>query len=255
MSTYQIEDVRLSYDRAEVLRGVSAVFDRPGLVAIAGPNGAGKSTLLSVMAGLNRHFEGGCRYDGKDVREWPRRAFARQVAVVEQSLRLEFPFTAEQVVYMGRTPFCDGLFEAPEDARAVAAAMELTDTVAFRDRDFRSLSGGERQRVVLASALAQQPRVLLLDEPTTFLDLSHQIAIYRLLAELPKQNILAVTVTHDLNLAATFAERLLLLHHGEVAADGPPKEVLTGPRIEEVFGIQIEVAETAAGRPWIHYEG
>ena len=121
-----------------------------------------------------------------------------------QSLKLDFPFTAEQVVLMGRTPYAGGMFESPEDWAAVERAMDVTDTLEFRARDFRALSGGERQRVVLASALAQEPKALLLDEPTTFLDLQHQLTIYELLRKLSLEGMLVIAVTHDLNLAASF---------------------------------------------------
>jgi iron complex transport system ATP-binding protein len=218
-----------------------------------GPNGAGKSTLLSIMAGLREGFAGTCEYAGTDIRRWNRRAYARQVSFVPQSVKIEFPFTAEQVVLMGRTPHCAGLFEAPDDWRAVEDAMRITGTLAFRGRDFRSLSGGERQLVILASAIAQEPRALLLDEPATFLDVRHQLAIYRLLADLSRRGILVVAVTHDLNLAATFAGRVVALHAGQVFADAPPREVLAPERIREVFGVASEMHFRPSGTPWIVY--
>jgi iron complex transport system ATP-binding protein len=205
------------------------------------------------MAGLRPHYAGGCRYAGREVREWPRRAFAREVAFVPQSLRIEFPFTAEQVVMMGRTPYCDGLFESPEDHAAVERAMGITDTLPFRRRDFRSLSGGEKQRTILASVLAQSPKVLLLDEPTTFLDLQHQDSIYSLLRDLAAGGLLVVAVTHDLNLAAAYADRILVLRAGELVRDAAPAEVLNPATIREVFGVSAEVRRTTAGRPWISY--
>jgi len=250
---YQLSGVSFSYGISEVLRGITLSLDEPGMVAIAGPNGAGKSTLLGVMAGLRAPYRGVCNYGGRELRKWPRQSFAREVAFVPQSLKLEFPFTAEQVVLMGRTPYCDGLFEAPEDHAAVEEAMRVTDTLAFRNRDFRSLSGGERQRVVLASALAQSPRVLLLDEPTTFLDLQHQLATYRLLKDLCRQELLVITVTHDLNLAAGFADRIVLLDKGSVVADAPPAEVIEPAMIRQVFGVETEIRRTHGGRPWIEY--
>ena len=192
---------------------------------------------------------GSCAFDGVEVRKWKRRDFARRVAFLPQMLRLEFPFTAEQVVLMGRTPYAGGWFEAPEDHAAVERAMDTTDTLAFRARDFRTLSGGERQRVMLASALAQEPRVLLLDEPTTFLDLKHQLSMYRILAGLGRAEMLVVSVTHDLNLALQFADRIVVLDQGRVAGDGTPREVLTPELIDRVFGVR---ADVAAG--WIHYE-
>jgi iron complex transport system ATP-binding protein len=224
-------------------------LSEPGLVAVAGPNGAGKSTLVSIMAGLRKLYLGSCMYSGTEVRRWPRGEFARRVAFLPQMLRLEFPFTAEQVVFMGRTPYGGGWFESPEDHAAVAEAMETTDTAAFRTRDFRTLSGGERQRVILASALAQRPEALLLDEPTTFLDLKHQLSMYRLLAELGRRGMLVVTVTHDLNLALQFADRVLVLDQGRVAGDGAPSDVLTPELLDRVFGVRAVMQ----GR-WLHYE-
>jgi iron complex transport system ATP-binding protein len=236
-----------------VLRDVSATFERAEMVAVLGPNGAGKSTMLSVMAGLRSEYRGSCAYRGQEVRQWARRAFARDVSFVPQSLRLEFPFTAGQVALMGRTPHGDGLFESPEDVAAVERAMLITDTTAFRDRDFRSLSGGERQRVVLAAALAQSPQVMLLDEPTTFLDLKHQLDIYSLLRDLARQGMLVIAATHDINLAATYADRVILLRAGRLVADAPPAEALTPDRIREVFEVAAQIRPGPGDRPWIVY--
>lgn len=251
--SFRLLSVGMRFNGSEVLRGVGFGTPASQLIAIAGPNGAGKSTLLGIMSGLRANYTGQCLYAGREVRNWPRRAFAREVSFVPQSLRLEFPFTAEQVVLMGRTPYCRGLFESPEDFAAVERALDLTDTAAFRKRDFRSLSGGERQRVVLASALAQEPKVLLLDEPTTFLDLQHQVSIYSLLRDLSRQGLLVISVTHDLNLAAAYADRVILLRAGELVADGPPAEVLSRERIGEVFHVNAEVRDGPSGRPWILY--
>jgi iron complex transport system ATP-binding protein len=243
--TFELSRVGFPYGLRE------ATFQTPesGLVAVAGPNGAGKSTLLGIMAGLRHLYSGSCGYAGIEIRKWKRREFARRVAFLPQMLRLEFSFTAEQVVLMGRTPYAGGWFESPEDHAAVERAMDTTDTLAFRTRDFRTLSGGERQRVVLASALAQEPRVLLLDEPTTFLDLKHQLSMYRILAGLGRAGMLVVSVTHDLNLALQFADRIVVLDQGRVAGDGTPREVLTPELIDRVFSVR---ADVAAG--WIHYE-
>jgi iron complex transport system ATP-binding protein len=243
----------MRYGDKRVLGDVTLQFEAGRMAAVIGPNGAGKSTLLGIMAGLKRHYEGTCTFEGKEVSRWNRRAFARRIAFVPQSLRLEFPFTAYQVVLMGRTPFADGLFESAEDHSAVERAMDLTDVLAFRDRDFRSLSGGESQRVVLASALAQDPAVLLLDEPTTFLDLRHQVAIYRLLRDLCRQGLLVVAVTHDLNLAAAYSDRIIALQDGRVVADASPESSLTPEFISSVFGLDAQVRKGPGGRPWIVY--
>ncbi len=222
---------------------------RPGFVSIAGPNGAGKSTLVGIMAGLRQPYRGSCEYDGIEMRQWRRRDFARRVSFLPQTVRFDFPFTAEQVVMMGRTPYSGGWFESPQDHEEVARAMEITDTLAFRDRDFRSLSGGERQRVILASALAQRPETLLLDEPTTFLDLKHQLSMYRLLANLAGDGMLVIAVTHDLNLTLQFCDRAIVLDRGRIAADGAPSDVLTPALIHQVFAVH---AQIHAG--WLHYE-
>jgi iron complex transport system ATP-binding protein len=235
------------------LHEASFELPRSGFVAVAGPNGAGKSTLAGVMAGLRYPYRGSCVYEGTEVRRWPKREFARRVAFLPQSVRLEFPFTAEQVVFMGRTPYAAGWFESHEDRAAVERAMEITDSLVFRDRDFRSLSGGERQRVILASALAQEPQTLLLDEPTTFLDLKHQLSMYRLLSDLARGGMLVVAVTHDLNLALQFSDRVLVLDQGRVAADGATAEVLNAELIERVFAVHAELRPGPHERPWMVY--
>jgi iron complex transport system ATP-binding protein len=250
---YELRDVGMRYNGTPVLEHVSLRFDKPELVAIVGPNGAGKSTLLNVMSGLRPGFSGECFYRGVDVRKWSRRQFARSVSLVPQGLTMMFPFNVEQVVMQGRTPYGDGLFESADDLQAVEEAMVITESTPFRHRDFRSLSGGERQRVIIASAIAQQPETLLLDEPTTFLDLRHQVSIYRLLGDLCRRGILVITITHDLNLAAAYADRVIVLEGGRLKADASPVEVLSEKTVREVFGVHSEVHQTAAGRPWIVY--
>jgi len=252
---FTLREVGMRYNGSRVLGDVTLEFSGPRMVAVVGPNGAGKSTLLGILAGLRPGFTGQCLYGGRDVRRWGRREFAAQVSFVPQSLRLEFPFSAEQVVLMGRTPHGDGLFESDQDRDAVAQAMSLTDTLEFRSRDFRSLSGGERQRVVLASALAQRPAALLLDEPTTFLDLKHQVSIYSILREQCRGGLLVVAVTHDLNLAAAFSDRVVVLSRGRVVADATPGEVITPGTLMEVFGVEACISQGPGGRPWVMYGG
>jgi iron complex transport system ATP-binding protein len=244
----------MRYDGDFVLHAASLDFASGQMVSIVGPNGAGKSTLLSVMAGLRSGYTGQCAFGGREVREWPRRKFARSISFVPQSLQIEFPFTAEQVVLMGRTPYCDGLFESPEDHDLVARAMSLTDTLHFRHRDFRSLSGGERQRVVLASALAQEPKVLLLDEPLTFLDIKHQLSLGELLRQSCRGGLLVVVATHDLNLAAAYSDRIVVLRKGEVVADAAPRTALLPETIRKVFEVEASLLTDSQGRTWIRYE-
>jgi iron complex transport system ATP-binding protein len=251
--SYSLEHVGMRYGDRDVLRDITVRFEPAQLTAIVGPNGAGKSTLIGIMAGFRHGYSGVCSYRGRDIQKWPRRGLARCVSVVPQSLHVDFPFTAEQVVMMGRSPYSHGLFEAPGDHQAVEDAMQLTDTIDFRLRDFRSLSGGERQRVVLASALAQSPEFLLLDEPATYLDLRHQVSIYRLLRQMRSSGKGVVTVTHDLNTALTYADRVVMLNDGSIAADGRPGEVLRASTVEQIFGVRTTV-QAGGDRPWITYE-
>jgi iron complex transport system ATP-binding protein len=252
---FKLVDVGMRYDAKEVLRNVSVMFDAGEFIAIAGPNGAGKSTLLSAMSGLRPTYTGTCLYRGKEVRAWDRRAFAREVSIVPQSIRIDFPFTAEQVVLMGRAPFANSLFESEEDKYHVRRVMELTKTTDLRDRDFRTLSGGEKQQIVVASALAQMPAALLLDEPAAFLDVEHQISLYRLLRTLSESGVLVLAITHDLNLAATYAGRVVLLQQGELVADGTAASVLSAQTLKDVFHVEAQVLKGPAGRPWIQYGG
>ncbi len=253
-SLFSLREVRQSYDGTTVLDIAALEFQAGQMVCLVGPNGAGKSTLLSIMAGLKPGYQGSCLYRGQPVNEWNRRNLARSLCFVPQSVRLEFPFTAEQVVMMGRTPFCDGLFESDADRDAVLQAMEETDTLQFRSRDFRSLSGGERQRVVLASALAQEPEALLLDEPATYLDVKHQLALHRLLRELAQKGVLVVAATHDLNLAAAYSERVVVLHRGRLATDAPPSEALSPEVVRDVFEVSATLLQSPSGNPWIRYD-
>ena len=236
-----------------MLQSVNLSFLRGELAAIAGPNGAGKSTLMSIMGGLVAPSFGSCSFLGQAAHRWNRRAFAQRVAMVLQTEDVAFPFTAEDILYMGRLPHGSGLYESPADHDSVERALEVTETGAFRQREFRTLSGGEKQRVLLASALAQSPEVLLLDEPSAHLDLHHQAALYRLLRRLSAQGLLVIAITHDLNIASMWADRLIFLQDGTVRADGKPAEVMSPQTVSDVFQVQAEVHRTSSGRLWMSY--
>jgi iron complex transport system ATP-binding protein len=248
-----MESASVQYGSAEVLRCASLSLNPGEFVAIAGPNGAGKSTLLNLLAGLAAPTSGKCAFLGRTAHRWPRRDFARKVAVVRQGDTSSFPFTVEDVVLMGRTPHQTGMYESPEDLQAVAAALATTGMMSFSKREFRTLSGGEKQRILLASALAQTPEVLLLDEPATHLDLRHQVELHQLLRNLSRRGILVVAVTHDLNLAAAYATRLVLMHEGTIQADGAPGMVLNPKLLEEVFHVHVELHIRPSGQPWLLY--
>jgi iron complex transport system ATP-binding protein len=250
---FELRGVGMRYGAAQVLADVGLRLAGGQLTAVVGPNGAGKSTLLGIMAGLREGYSGECRFDGVEVSRWNRREFARRVSFVPQATRVEFPFTAEEVAVMGRAPHAAGLVESAHDRETVHDAMHATETLHLRTRDFRSLSGGEQQRVILAAALAQSPEALLLDEPTTYLDLRHQVTLYRLLRGLCERGVLVASVTHDLNLAAAYADRVVVLSGGRVVADGPPAEAFRSDRLREVFEVPAELLRAPDGRHWIRY--
>jgi iron complex transport system ATP-binding protein len=252
-AAFDLRGVGMRYGNAEVLADADLSVSGGLLTAVVGPNGAGKSTLLGIMAGLRPGYQGECRFDGVEVTRWNRRSFARRVSFVPQSTRIEFPFTAEEVALMGRAPHAAGLFESGPDRAATYDAMELTSTLHLRRRDFRSLSGGEQQRVILAAALAQSPEALLLDEPTTFLDIHHQVTLYRILRGLCERGVLVIAVTHDLNLAAAYAHRVVVLQSGRIVADGSPAEAFRSDRLRSVFNVPAELLQAPDGRHWIRY--
>jgi iron complex transport system ATP-binding protein len=231
-----------------------ASFELPahGFVAIAGPNGAGKSTLAGILAGLKHPYKGSCQFLHRELRAWPRRELSRELSFLPQAQKMEFPFTSEEVAFMGRAPFAQGWHASPEDRAAVDRAMELTDTLMFRHRDVRSLSGGERQRVMIASALAQEPKALILDEPATFLDLKHQLMVYKLLAELG-ESILVVAVTHDVNLAMKYAHHVLVLNHGRLASEGPPEHAFRPDVVSQVFEVEAKL-HASDGAVWMTFD-
>ena len=217
----------------------------PGeVLGVLGPNGSGKSTLLRSLGGVLAPTSGHVMLDDTDLLAMSRRERARRIALVPQETRLSFPLTARELVLLGRAPHTGPFgWEGGEDFRVADAAMERTDTKALASRPVEELSGGERQRVVLARALAQQPHVLLLDEPTTYLDLRHTVALLDLARDLAREEGVALAVVlHDLNLAAMYCDRVLLLDGGRAHATGAPEEVLRYDDLCRVYGTELYVA-------------
>ncbi len=250
----EVSGVACAYDGRDVLSDVTLRVAPGEFVAIAGPNGSGKSTLLRAMSRVLRPRLGKALLDGCDLYEIPAAQSARAVGVVPQEAPLDFDFTVEEVVLMGRAPHLGRFQSEGERDRAVAReALERTGTWELRRRSIRELSGGERQRVILARAFAQEPQALLLDEPTAHLDLAYQAQVLRIARSLREEKKTAVLATlHDLNLAAAFADRLLLLHQGRIAAAGTPKEVLTEAVLRPVFGPEVMVrAHPETGGPLV----
>ncbi|MBI3329663.1 MAG: ABC transporter ATP-binding protein [Nitrospinae bacterium] len=209
------------------------------LMAIVGRNGAGKSTLLKVMAGLLPTAKGTVALDGHSITQFTRKAVARQIALLPQRARIDFGFVVHEVVRMGRHPHV-GRFSAPSpiDEAIVRQAMEATETLPLAQRIITEVSGGERQLILLAQALAQAPRFLLLDEPTADLDIAHQCHVIELLQRLASEGIGVVAVMHDLSMAIRSFRRLVLLHEGTVVGDGQPTAVLSVETIRRIFGVQ-----------------
>ncbi|HYR91060.1 MAG TPA: ABC transporter ATP-binding protein [Terriglobia bacterium] len=247
---FHIERLNFGYTRRPVLRGITADIASGEFVALVGPNGAGKSTFLKVLAGLLRGYTGSVEFCGQRLAELSSRDLAKRLAFVPQETHMVFPFTVNDIVMMGRLPHrAAGFFDTRRDADRAREAMELTDTAGLSKKVFSELSGGERQRTVLASALAQDPEVLLLDEPTVYLDLKHQIQFYDILERLnAERQMTIVSVTHDVNLAARYAHRMIAIRGGLFVADGSPEDVLTPQHLYEIFEITAAVFKRPDGR-------
>lgn len=249
-ASIKVEDLFFSYGKREVIRNVCFTV-RPGeFMGILGPNGSGKTTLLNCVSGALKFERGRVMVGGKDVLTTGSLEMARLVAMVPQDSAITFGFTVEEVVLMGRYSHIDRFrLEDAQDYEVAEAAMRATGIWRLRERLVTNLSGGERQRVVIARALAQEPRVLLLDEPTTHLDIRHQLEVLGLIKELnDKRGLTVLAVFHDLNLASRFSDRLLLMDNGTVMASGSPEEVLTDANIEKAFNVDAKIGRSAKGR-------
>ena len=237
-----LEGIRHTYAEAADWQLRMPAFEvRPSeIVGILGPNGSGKSTLLRIAAGMLRPLAGRIALEGRDLSRMDRRWVARRLGYLPQDVESQFDLSVEDVVSMGRYAHMSGLgaFGA-RDTEAVAWSLRCTDTQALRRRRLSRLSGGERQRVFLASVLAQQPRVLLLDEPTRHLDIHHQVGFFLLLRRLAHEGMGVSVVTHDVNLAALYCDRLLLLNNGSALCEGSVGEVLREDVLAQVYGADV----------------
>ncbi len=240
MSLITARNVKFSYETHPVMDDVSLTIDESQMAAIIGPNGSGKTTLLKMINGTLLPDSGQMLIEGKETGKWSRREIARKVAIVPQETADIFPFYAEEIVLMGRFPHLGRYrFEDEKDYQIVHNAMEKTDTLAFASRRFNELSAGERQRVLIARALAQEPKILLLDESTVFLDLKHQAEFLALLHQLNiRQKLTVIFVTHDINLAAQNARMIILLASGKIYAIGTPAEIITAANIKAVYDVE-----------------
>lgn len=237
-----VENLSLGYGGRTVVKDVSLQIDAGEMVAIVGPNGSGKSTLLRGMSRLMRPETGRVLLGETDIRSMGAREVARRLAILPQSPDAGMDLTVRELVWRGRYPHQGILQRATKpDIEAVEWALRAADVSALAERPLGSLSGGERQRAWIALALAQQPGVMLLDEPTSFLDIAHQVEVMHLLRRLNRQGMTLVAVLHDLVLAGRHADRIIAIRDGQVEFDGPPREVLEPRALERVFTVPMMV--------------
>jgi iron complex transport system ATP-binding protein len=239
MSAFEVHQLTYYFSAKAALQGISFSVESGGFLGIAGPNGSGKSTLLRLLQGTYLPASGRIEVDGRNLQSYSKRELAKKIASVAQRPVFSFPFLARQFVLLGRTPYLNFLrIESSTDRRVVDEAMRQTDCLIFAHRPVSQLSAGELQRVCIAAALAQQPQVLLLDEPTSFLDLRQIAKLSRLLSALQKSGITILCASHDLRLMRRHATRVLLLDEGRQIGFGSFAEVLTEETLAELFEIE-----------------
>jgi iron complex transport system ATP-binding protein len=245
----QTNNLTFAYKDKPVLDGVSLLVERGEMVGILGPNGSGKTTLLKIFSAVLRG-RGEVKVNNRSIETYGKRELSRLFAVVPQESQILFPYTVAEIVLMGRASYHNPLaLEGKQDLEVARASMELTDSLPFSDRYLHELSGGEKQRVIIARALAQEPQILLLDEPSAFLDLKHQVQVFELMRRLNRERSLTIVAAlHDLNLAALFFPRLVMLRDGRIYRDGTPRDVLTEETIEEVYGVHVKIQLDSSGR-------
>jgi iron complex transport system ATP-binding protein len=237
----EVNSISFRYHEDWVLREVSFRVEKGEFVGVIGPNGSGKTTLLKILYRLLAPQQGEILLELVPLKKMDRMDIAKRIAVVAQETHLLFPFTVLETVLMGRSPYLgDSMFESEKDLEIAKGAMEWTQILPFSERPMDELSGGERKRVFIARALAQEPEVILLDEPTANLDIHHQIDFLDLILTLNRERGLTIIMaSHDMNMASEFCDRLILLQRGRIYKTGPPEEVITRENIEGVYGCEV----------------
>lgn len=242
-SIVSIKDLHFKYDEDEILKYINLDVPQGSFLSILGPNGSGKTTLLKNICNLLHPHKGSVLIEEKDIEKIKFKKLAQMIAVVHQGTDVQFDFPIFDVVMMGRFPYLKRFqTEGRKDEEIVKKAMEATSTWHLRNKSINEISGGERQRVLIARALTQQPKVLILDEPISHLDIKYQIEILDLCKRLNKeQNITVITTLHDINMASRYSDYIVLLEKGKVRVMDVPEKVLTEENIEEVYGIKVEL--------------
>ncbi len=244
----KVQEISFWYNHEPVLRDISFDVEQGEFVSLIGPNGAGKTTLLKILNRLLIPQKGKVFIFNRNLNSYSRKEIAQIIGFVPQDNVFMFPYTVMEVVLMGRTPYLKGIgFESKKDIEIALEVMDLTKTEHLADKPVTSLSFGERQRVLIARALAQQPKIILLDEPNAHLDISHQIEIFALLKTLTKEkNVTIISVSHDLNLIASYSDRVILLSNGQIYSIGKPDVVLTRENIKDVYGVDVLIDSNPA---------
>ena len=243
----KINKIDFSYQSSKILDNVTLEVGSGEFLGIMGPNGSGKTTLLRCISNVLSPQVGTIYIDGKNIQKIGKKELAKNIAVVPQTSTVDFSFTVSELVLMGRTPHTDRFkSETTNDFKIAEKAMKLTNIMHLAERTFDELSGGEKQRVIIARALTQEPKILLLDEPTVHLDINNQFEILKLVKDLIKQKrIVVMTVFHDLNLASHFSDKLILLNNGNIVSVGLPNEVLTPENIKNIYHIDVIIKSHA----------
>lgn len=243
-----VKNVSFAYNGTPALKAIGLEIKSGEILALVGPNGSGKTTLLKMISGVLTPDDGAVYLDMQSLVELHPRQIAQRLAALEQEHHVGFDFTVREVVAWGRIPHRSRLSRwQDQDEQAVQKALAATGTTSFADRLIDSLSGGERQRIFIAMALAQQPKILLLDEPTAHLDLKYQVEILELVQRLSQRGLTVIIALHDLNLAARYADRIALIAQGKLVADGSPQTVLTESNIRSIWGIAVNIIRDGLG--------
>ncbi len=248
--TLRIQQLHVSYGSKQILHGVNATVHPGEVAALIGPNGAGKSTLIRAVSGVIPVQSGSIFINGYDLLKLHPQESAKLLSVIPQARNLPPAFTVREIVTMGRTPFIGWLGHLTKDDESkVLSAMERTSTIDLADRPIGELSGGEQQRVLVARAIAQQPEVMLLDEPTTHLDIAYQLSLMELIVRLAHEDHLAILMAiHDLNLVTRFADKVFLVVQGRIESSGSPDKVLTEDILSNAYQVPMTVLELGSGK-------
>ncbi|MGC8497058.1 MAG: ABC transporter ATP-binding protein [Thermoplasmata archaeon] len=248
MAIIDVLNLNFSYLSKSILRNINFDLEKEQILGILGPNGAGKSTIIKILGGI-LPYEGSIRIMDRELKTFKRRELARTMAVVPQNFEPGFDFKVNDLVMMGRTPYLK-MFESmsAQDLEIVEETMKLTDILQLRDKSIREVSGGERQRVIIAMAIAQDPKILLLDEPNANLDLKYQISVFELLKNLVRTKQISIMVAmHDVNLAVKYCNKIMLLNKGEIVQFDTPEKVITEENIKKVYEIDSSIIKDGNG--------